>query len=173
MARIDDLEKGLCDAYGVQVLAEIGDDGKEYGDPVPVAPPVGLTRSPSLAEQIRSMVRRELSDAAHDQGMETFEESDDFDVDDDPADPHTPYEAVFDPQPELINAAVGDKVEPSKHDGDNNGGSKSVDKGRNADRDGRSRRSGKKRESVSKSSSNADDERDVHETDHDNSDGEE
>ena len=23
MARIDDLEKGLCDAYGVQVLAEI------------------------------------------------------------------------------------------------------------------------------------------------------
>ena len=85
MARIDDLEKGLCDAYGVQVVAEIGDDGKEYGDPVPVAPPVGLTRSPSLAEQIRSMVRRELSDAAHDQGMETFEESDDFDVDDDPA----------------------------------------------------------------------------------------
>ena len=54
MARIDDLEKGLCDAYGVQVVAEIGDDGKEYGDPVPVAPPVGLTRSPSLAEQIRS-----------------------------------------------------------------------------------------------------------------------
>ena len=40
MARIDDLEKGLCDAYGVQVVAEIGDDGKEYGDPVPVAPPV-------------------------------------------------------------------------------------------------------------------------------------
>lgn len=86
------------DIDGVQVNAELR-DGKEYGDPVPMAPPVGMSRPLTLAEQIRSMVRRELSDAAHSQGFETFEEADDFDIDDDPLDPHTPYEAVFDPPP--------------------------------------------------------------------------
>lgn len=173
MARIDDLEKGLCDAYGVQIIAEIGDDGKEYGDPVPMAPPVGLTRSPSLAEQIRSMVRRELSEAAHDQGMETFEESEDFEVDDDPLDPHTPYEAVFDPQPDLTPKSDGDNVKSPETKEKDDGQRKPVDERRDADRDGRSGRSGKKRQSVSKSSGNADDERGVHETDYDNSDGEE
>nr|QJB20745.1 MAG: hypothetical protein [Microvirus sp.] len=161
------------DVDGIQVRAMLDDRGRELGDPVPMAPPVGLTRSPSLAEQIRSMVRREMSDAAANHGMETFEEADDFDIDDDPLDPHTPYEAVFDPQPELTKEEKEDKSSDVKTEEKKDGSSKSVDKGRNADRDGRSGRSGKKRESVSKSSGNADDERDVHETDNDNSDGEE
>lgn len=98
MARIDELERGLVDQYGEQVLAELK-DGKEYGDPVPKAPPVHLTRPLSLSEQIRQMVRRENADAYHAAGVESFDEADDFDIPDEPLDPHTPYEAVFDPPP--------------------------------------------------------------------------
>lgn len=41
-------------------------------------------------------VRRELSNQAAADGQETFEEADDFDVDDEPADPTTPWELNFD-----------------------------------------------------------------------------
>lgn len=128
MARIDDLEKGLIDQYGVAVKAEIGEDGKEYGDPTPMAPPAHLRRSLTMSEQIQQMIRREVSRRAEESDMETFEEADDFDIDDDPLDPHTPYEAVFDPQP------------PVK---ENDDGSATSDKGRDKPSSGRSGKSGK------------------------------
>lgn len=108
MARIDELERGLVDQNGEQVVAELR-DGKEYGDPVPKAPPLHMQRMESQAEIIKRMVRQELSSRAHEAGYETFEEAEDFDVDDDPADPHTPYEAVFDPPPPLKEDADGDE----------------------------------------------------------------
>lgn len=111
MAKIDELESGLVDCYGEQVRAEIGPDGKEYGDPIPKAPPVGMSRAPTLAETIRSMVRREMSDMAHNSGFESFEEAEDFDIADDPQDPHTPYEAVFDPPPPQPVKETEDGVE--------------------------------------------------------------
>lgn len=116
MARIDDLEKGLVDCNGEQVVAQIGKDGKEYGDPVPKAPPVGVRRPVPLQDQIRAMVRRELSDRAYEAGYESFEESDDFDIDDDPADPHTPYEAVFDPPPVTKDDDDGRRPQGSAED---------------------------------------------------------
>lgn len=73
--------------------------GREIPDPTPMAPPVGYKKQPSMVDHIRSMVRSELlrqSVAA--EGLETFEEAEDFDVGDD-YDPTTPYEAVFDPPP--------------------------------------------------------------------------
>lgn len=71
--------------------------GREIPDPVPMAPPVGYQRQPSLTERIRDMVRSEhLRIAALEAGQETFEEADDFEVGDD-LDPSTPYEEVFDP----------------------------------------------------------------------------
>lgn len=71
--------------------------GREMPDPTPVAPPVGYNRQPSLAEQIRAMVRSEqVRQAAEAAGLETFEEADDFDVGDD-YDPASPYEEVFEP----------------------------------------------------------------------------
>lgn len=74
--------------------------GREMPSSVPIAPPIGYKRTPSLAEQIRAMVVSEkLRQEAMQGGFETFEESDDFDIEDDPADPLTPYEAVFDPLP--------------------------------------------------------------------------
>lgn len=63
-----------------------------------MAPPVGFKPAPSLADQIREMVRSErLAREAAEGGFETFEEADDFDVGDD-FDPRTPYEESFDPE---------------------------------------------------------------------------
>lgn len=75
----------------------IDERGRERPDPIPMAPPVGYQRQPSITERIREMVRSEhLRLAALQAGQETFEEADDFDTGED-LDPHTPYEEVFDP----------------------------------------------------------------------------
>lgn len=88
------------DDDGVQVTSAIGMDGKEYPDPVPMAPPVGYTPPPDILTMIRQVVRNEqvlrLQDEA---GFDTFDEAEDFEVEDSDFDPHTPYEAVFDPPP--------------------------------------------------------------------------
>lgn len=56
--------------------------GEELPDDTPIDLPLKFKRPPSLQEQIKSMVQRELSQVAAEQGFESFEESDDFDVDD-------------------------------------------------------------------------------------------
>jgi len=72
-------------------------NGKEYPDPTPIAPPVGFIKQPPLHDQIKQMVRSEhLRRAARQADMETFEEADDFDVGDD-FDPRSPYEEQFEP----------------------------------------------------------------------------
>lgn len=86
--------------------------GHELPDPTPVAPPVGYIKQPSMIEQVRNMVRSEhLRLAALEAGQETFEEADDFDIPDDPVDPHTRYEAVFDPPIDSVGG-VGDSPPP-------------------------------------------------------------
>lgn len=88
---------GPVDADGVQVSSGQDEFGRELPDPVPVAPPVGYTAPPSLADMIRRMVQNEFFNRAVEQeGFDTFEEGEDFEVEDDPLDPHTAYEAVFD-----------------------------------------------------------------------------
>lgn len=70
--------------------------GRYYPDPTPIAPPIGYVKSPTISEQIRSMIRSEhLKQAAEASGMDTFEEADDFDVGDD-YDPRSPWEEQFD-----------------------------------------------------------------------------
>lgn len=66
-------------------------------DDTPVSVPVKFNRPPSLHEQIKSLIRREVSQTAVNSGMESFEEADDFEVGDD-YDPQSPYEAIFDPE---------------------------------------------------------------------------
>lgn len=68
----------------------------EEVDPVPMSPPVGYKKQPTIWEQQRALIRSEISRQAQDAGFETFEESDDFEVGDD-FDPQTPYEADFEP----------------------------------------------------------------------------
>lgn len=71
----------------------------EENSGVPVAPPVGLHKAPSmfdiLVEQ-RAQMRKEFSLYARSQGLETMEEAEDFDIPDDPVDPKTPWEDVYD-----------------------------------------------------------------------------
>lgn len=77
------------------------DDGREIPDPVPMAPPIGYIKQPSMVEHIRNMVRSEqLRMAAEEAGAESFEEADDFDVGEDEL-PGTPWEAEFEPVSEL------------------------------------------------------------------------
>lgn len=71
-------------------------EGAEIPDPTPMEPPINYVKQPSLASQIRDMVRSEaLRQAAEAQGYETFEEADDFEIEDEPDLAATPYEAEF------------------------------------------------------------------------------
>lgn len=74
-----------------------GDTRAEVVSAIPLAPPVGYVKQPSLSERIRAMVRSEhLRAAAENAGFETFEEAEDFDVDDDP-ELKSPYEVHDEP----------------------------------------------------------------------------
>lgn len=87
----------VTDAATGEVINYLDENGAEHPDPTPMAPPIGYKRQPSLAEQIREMVRSErLKQEVEEAGFETFEEADDFEVGDD-YDPHSPHENDFDP----------------------------------------------------------------------------
>lgn len=65
----------------------------EVVDPTPLAPPVGYKREPTLMEKIQLMVMKEKVDQLRAElGAETPAEAEDFDIDDDDADPSSPYE---------------------------------------------------------------------------------
>lgn len=92
------LVKPTFDDDGVQASAAIGVDGKEYGDPVPMAPPVGFDAPPDLREMMREMIHNEAYQRRLDEaGFDTEEEAADFDIDDDPLPPLTFHEAVMMP----------------------------------------------------------------------------
>lgn len=108
-------------------MARYDELGREIADQRPVELPLGVRRPPSMAEMIQAAVRREMSAAAAARGQETFEEADDFEVDEDP-DPLSPYEIPVSP-PEFVerkdaddverpSEAVSEPVEPSKGSGD-------------------------------------------------------
>lgn len=89
--------KQMIQEYPVE--STLDPQGREVPDPTPMAPPIGYKRTPSLAEQIREMVRSErLAMEAAAAGFESFEEADDFEVGDD-FDPSSPYEEQFEPTP--------------------------------------------------------------------------
>lgn len=67
------------------------ENGEEILNPTPMQPPVGYKPQPSLIETIREQVRQHHLLLA-DQEIDTEEEADDFDIDDDPADPHSKWE---------------------------------------------------------------------------------
>lgn len=84
----------------LQKLQEKGlhKDGKPILDPVPIAPPIGYKKHPSMVEIVRDMVRSErLAQAAHEAGHESFEEAEDFSVEDDPEQLRSPFENEHDP----------------------------------------------------------------------------
>lgn len=98
--------------YNLRLLRKrIGPDGL-IPDPVPIAPPIGYKRQPTMTELIRNAVKSErLALEAELAGYETFEESEDFDVGDDFDTPVSPHE--FEGQPsisELRQAVAEERV---------------------------------------------------------------
>lgn len=72
-------------------------EGRELPSPMPVAPPIGYKRQESMFDIVRRMISEErVRQAFMQDGLETPEEADDFDVDDD-FEPSSPYEHNFDP----------------------------------------------------------------------------
>lgn len=91
------------DADGVQSTSGIDKQGREHPDPVPTAPPLGYSPPPDLLSMIRNVVQSEqLRQKAEQEGFDTFEEAEDFDLEDDPLDPLTDYEKVFEPPPQPV-----------------------------------------------------------------------
>lgn len=69
------------------------DKGREIPDKTPLEMPLGLKKPESMEDMIRRYVRVEASKVARHEGMETFEEADDFDMEDedDLEDPYSVY----------------------------------------------------------------------------------
>lgn len=67
-------------------------DGVELHNPTPVAIPAGHQAPESLEQRIQRVLRTELSRQAGDQGHETFDEANDFDVPEEDTDPISQYE---------------------------------------------------------------------------------
>lgn len=90
------------------------EEGREIPDSTPLELPLGMKRPDTLAEQVQRLVRRQLSDYAALHGHESFEEAEDFDVDED-FDPSTPYEEEFDP---ILgkNLTPADFLDPERRD---------------------------------------------------------
>lgn len=113
----------LIDAYMQQAI----ENSEEYGflnvrghevpDPTVLEPPLGYIQQPDLMEMTRRMIRHEISRAAQDLEMETFDEADDFDIEDDPVDYTSPYEEFFDPP---AGAPAGPPAEVPQHAQDPN-----------------------------------------------------
>jgi len=90
-------------------------EGREVPNPLPIAPPVGYRKQPTIADQMRQMIRM-ASYEARTAGAETEEEANDFDVGED-MDPHSPWEHDFeiDPAMEALLALQSRPPRPSSH----------------------------------------------------------
>lgn len=70
----------------------------EEPDPQPIEIPAGFKKPETLAEQVKRLVRSErFAQEMEQSGNETFDEANDFDIEDDMWDPSSPYEEIFDP----------------------------------------------------------------------------
>lgn len=110
-----DMVEATYDADGVQVSAAIDWRGMELGDPVPVEVPAHMKQAPALDALVQQFVRNEMSRLAAEQEFETFEEADDFEIEDDPVDQLTPYEKVF--EPPKVTAPSSKGVPPAAAEG--------------------------------------------------------
>lgn len=77
----------------LEKVVRLDERGREIPDPTPVEMPLNFKRPETIQEMIRRLVNVQNSDEL---GAETWEEANDFDVDDD-VDFNTEYEEEFDP----------------------------------------------------------------------------
>lgn len=71
-------------------------EGREVMDPNPIAAPLRFKREPTYFEQVRNQVKFEISQAASNQGFDTFEEANDFAIGDD-FEPLSRHEETYGP----------------------------------------------------------------------------
>lgn len=106
-------------------MPQLNEKGHEVLDPTPIAIPVGFKLPESMTDMVRRFVRHELSRQADEKGFETFEESDDFDIEDDPPLPETKWELNYDqetaPRKPARSAAKRGKSPDQGHDKPGNG----------------------------------------------------
>lgn len=104
-------------------MCSYNERGEEILDPTPIALPVGFTRPRSLQDTMKKLVQDELIRRdlqAHE--IETFEEADDFDVEEQDPLESTPYEDCFEPaipglaarEQEIRAGAVQDRTPEQK-----------------------------------------------------------
>lgn len=74
-------------------IGSLTKNGQEVPDPKPFAMPLGFKKPESTEDIVRRMIAQNLSQQVANNETETFEEADDFDVEDDEfIDPVSPYE---------------------------------------------------------------------------------
>jgi len=90
----------------------LDDKGREKPNPVPLEPPVGYKKQPSMVDVIRAQVAAVSREAAM-RGAETEEEANDFDVGDD-YEPTSPWEHDFEPDPAMERMIALQSKPPAK-----------------------------------------------------------
>lgn len=107
-----------AEEYAAKLIARgVGPDGHFVVSGTPLAPPIGYVKQPSLVEVVRDMVRGErLRQLAQEADLETFEESEDFEIDDEAVQLRSQWENEFDPPLAEITQAVEEerKKKPAK-----------------------------------------------------------
>lgn len=92
-----ELEVETEEATAWEIEEKAVPERREHLDQTPVEIPVGVIRPESLESIMARMINERFSQMAEENGMETFEEADDFDIDDEL--PKTPYELTeLDPE---------------------------------------------------------------------------
>lgn len=118
-----------------QMREEYFRNGKEMPSQEPVFVATNLKRDSEIDRFRRFLRSEEMAKQARQQGFETFEEADDFDVGDD-FDPTSPYEQIFEPVVEEVPSSdliEGTKAEPSPGEADPSRGQAEPGEGGEAD----------------------------------------
>lgn len=79
---------------------------REVPDPTPVAMPVSTHRPLTLREEMQRFIKAEFLNRSQTQEVESFEEADDYSIDDEEDDLTTPYTVVHEMTPEPETAPL-------------------------------------------------------------------
>jgi len=101
--------------YDPKLFGTLTKDGGEIPDPRPMEVPMSAKIPEPLEVKMARMIKNELSQAAHNNGFETLEESLDFEVGDD-YDPKTPYEDAADTAAMMEEGITPNAQEITKED---------------------------------------------------------
>lgn len=94
-----------------QLVIDYRTDGKEYPDQTPIEVPLNMKKPESLRDTMRRFIREEFSREAVMSEKESFEEANDFDIDDE-TDLLSPYE-ITDMEPEYLQDEQEAPSEPT------------------------------------------------------------